>query len=277
MVLKMFKKSKDKFKDQIMYVKNGVIDRKQYLFVIRELTSREIKRKYARSYLGIIWSVLNPLLHMIVMSLVFSYMFERAIDKYPLYFLTGLLFWDLFSESTNHSMSALVDNKSLLIKAKLPKQTFVLSRIYTSFVNLGYSFIAYIPLLIVFKVKPSWTMLLLPFDILLALIFATGISYILSILYVFFADIKHLYSVLLKMLFYLSALFYPVSRLPEFGQKIIMFNPVYMSIYIARECMVYGRVPEYTAWIKLGVAAILSFTIGYIVFKIKQNDDMQKV
>ncbi len=271
------KSVKGKFKEQIMYVKNGVIDRKQYFFVIRELTSREIKRKYARSYLGIIWSVLSPLLYMIVMTLVFSYMFKRSIDNYPMYFLTGHLLYDLFSGATNHSMSALVDNKSLLIKAKLPKQTFVLSRIYTSFVNFGYSFLAYIPLLVILKVKPSWTMLLFPLDVLLALAFATGIAYILSILYVFFADIKYLYSVFLTMLFYLSALFYPVDKLPEIVQKVIGYNPVYMSIYIARECMVYGRLPHYSAWIKLGLAAVISLGLGYFIFKKKQNDVMQKV
>ncbi len=271
------KNVKSKFKEQIMYVKNGVIDRKQYFFVIRELTAREIKRKYARSYLGIIWSVLSPLLHMIVMTLIFSYMFKRSIENYPMYFLTGHLLYDLFSNATNQSMSALVDNKSLLIKAKLPKQTFVLSRIYTAFVNLGYSFLAYIPMLIVLKVKPSWTMLLLPIDVILALAFATGIAYILSILYVFFADIKYLYGIFLTMLFYLSALFYPVERLPEIVQKVVGFNPVYMSIYIARECVVYGRLPHYSAWIKLGLAAVISLGVGYTVFRIKQNDVMQKV
>ncbi len=260
-----------------MSIKDSFADKKQYFFVIRELTSREIKRKYARSYLGIIWSVLNPLLTMIVMSMIFSYMFKHSIDNFPLYYLTGNIFWTLFSTATNQSMTALVDNKNLLIKAKLPKQTFVLSRIYTAFVNFGYTCIAYVLMLLVFKVHPTWTMLLFPFDVLLALMFATGIGYILSILYVFFADIKYLYGVLLTMLMYLSAIFYPVDRLPAVLQEVIGYNPIHLSIYIAREAVIYNRVPHYSAWIKLALSAIVSLGIGVLVFKKSQNKVMQKV
>ncbi len=251
--------------------------KKQYFFVIQELTAREIKRKYARSRLGIVWSVLNPLLLMVVMTMVFSYMFKRSIENFPLYYLTGSLFWNLFSEGTNHAMSALVDNKALLIKAKLPRQTFVLSRMYTSLVNLGFSCVPYVLMLFVFRIKPSWTMLLFPLDVFLTLVFTMGVGYLLSIMYVFFADIKYLYGVFLRILLYLTAVFYPVSSLPEALQTVVGFNPVYMSIYIARECMVYGRAPHYTAWLKLSLAALISCAAGWIVFKRKQNDVMQRM
>lgn len=268
---------KKKQKHSIDLFNGNVSEKHQYLFVIRELTSREIKRRYARSYLGIIWSVLNPLLTMTVMSLIFSYMFKRSIEKFPLYYLTGNIFWALFSGATNSAMTALVDNKTLLLKAKLPKQTFVLSRVYTALVNFGYTCVAYISMLIIFRVKPTWAMLLFPLDVILALLFATGIGYILSILYVFFADIKYLYSVLLTLVMYLSAIFYPTTSLPPVLQKVIGYNPIYLSIYIAREAVVYNHVPHYTAWLKLMIAAIISLTIGLIVFKKKQNDVMQRV
>lgn len=262
---------------RIKGISSYIAEKKQYLFVIQELTSREVKRKYARSHLGIIWSVLNPLLMMIVMSMVFSYMFKRSIDNFPLYYLTGSLFWELFSNGTNQAMSALVDNKSLLLKAKLPRQTFVLSRMYTALVNFGFSIVPYALMLVLFKIKPSWTMLLLPLDVALTFAFAMGVGYLLSILYVFFADIRYLYSVFLRILLYLTAIFYPVSSLPEALQSLIGWNPVYMSIYIARECMVYGRVPYYTAWVKLALAALISCTVGWIVFKKNQNLVMQKI
>ena len=251
--------------------------KKQYIFVIQELTGREIKRKYARSRLGIVWSVLNPLMMMTIMTLVFSYMFKRSIENFPLYYMTGSLFWHLFSEGTEHAMTALVDNKGLLLKAKLPRQIFVLSRMCTSLVNFGFSCVPYIPLLIIFQVKPSWTMLLFPLDVLLAFVFTMGVGYLLSILYAFFADIRYLYSVFLRILLYLTAVFYPVSSLPEALQKVVGLNPVYMSIYIARECMVYGRVPHYSAWLKLSLAALVSCTVGWVVFSRKQNDVMQKM
>ena len=252
-------------------------DKKQYIFVIKELTGREVKRKYARSHLGIVWSVLNPLLMMIVMSMIFSYMFKRSIDNFPLYYLTGSLLWGLFSTGTSSAMSALVDNKTLLIKAKLPRQTFVISRMLTALVNMGYSFVPYVLMLAVFRIRPSWTMLFLPLDVILICAFTMGIGYILSILYVFFADIKYLYSLFLTILTYLTALFYPVTALPDTIQKVVGYNPVYLSIYIARECMVYGRVPHYSAWVKLTLAAVFSFLTGWIVFKKEQNNVMQRI
>lgn len=276
-LVKKRRKIGKKVKRQLDLFNENFSDRKQYFFVIQELTSREIKRKYARSYLGIIWSVLNPLLTMSVMSFVFSYMFKRSIENYPLYYLTGNIFWALFSGATNSAMTALVDNKTLLLKAKLPKQTFVLSRIYTSLTNFGYTCIAYVFMLIIFRVKPSWTMLLFPLDVALALIFGAGIGYILSILYVFFADIKYLYSVLLTMILYMSAIFYPVTSLPPVLQEAIGYNPIYLSIYIAREAVVYNRAPHYSAWIKLAMAATISFAAGLTVFKKKENDVMQRV
>lgn len=243
----------------------------QYWFAIKELTSREIKRKYARSYLGIIWSVLNPLLNMIVMSLIFSYMFKRSIQYFPLYYLTGQIIWTLFSTATNTSLSALVDNKTFLLKTKLPRQTFILSRVYTALTNTGYSLIPYVLLLIFFRVKPSWKMLFFIPDIFFILVFSLGVGYILSIVYVFFADVKHLYGIFLTILMYMSALFYPVTSLPEFMKNILKFNPVYQSIYIARESLVYNRMPDFEAWIVLFVWSLVTFLIGYYIFKKNGN------
>lgn len=252
-------------------------DIKQYIFVIRELTAREIKRKYAGSSLGIIWSVLNPLLTMVVMSLIFSTMFQRSIENFPIYYLTGQIIWQLFSGATNSCMSSLVDNKSLLIKAKLPKQTFILSRIYTSLVNFGYTFIAYVLMLVVFRIPLRWTMLLFPVDIFLTLIFSIGIGYMLATAYVFFADIKYLYSVFLTLWMYLSALFYPVSQLSETMQTIIGHNPAYIMIAIARECVMYGQVPDTVMWIRLILWSIGSFAVGLLIYKGKENQVMQRI
>ena len=141
---------------------------KQYGFVVRELVSREIKRKYARSYLGILWSVLNPLLMMIVMSAIFSTMFRRSIENYPIYYLTGNIIFQLFSTATNTTMTCLVDNKQMLIKVKFPMQIFPLSRSVTALVNFGYSCIAYAAILIFFRIPLSVTMLFFPVIVAMA-------------------------------------------------------------------------------------------------------------
>lgn len=252
-------------------------EKKQQLFAIRQLVSREVKRKYARSYLGIVWSVLNPLMTMAVMSMIFSTMFRRSIENFPIYYLTGSIFWTLFSSATNSAMTALVDNKGLLMKVKMPKQTFVMARVYTALTNFGYTCIAYVLMLLVFRITPSWSMLLFPIPVIFILLFSMGIGYFLSILYVFFGDIKYLYSVLLTLWMYLSAIFYPVDQLPEQVASLIHMNPVYVYINFARNIVMYQSIPDVTEWFKMILWGIGVFVVGYLFFKKNENKVMQKI
>ncbi len=251
--------------------------RKQYFFVIRELTSREIKRKYSRSYLGIVWSVLNPLLMMAVLSMIFSQLFQRSIENYPIYYLTGYILWQMFTGSTNAAMTTLIDNKMLLIKVKLPMEIFILARVYTALVNLGYSIVAYIVMLVVFGVKPDWTMLFSPVIILFLLIFSLGISFVLAMAYVFFGDVKHLYSVLLTLWMYCSAIFYPIDRMEGVIRKVIEFNPIFNYIDAMRNVVMYGILPPVWEIIRMVVWAIIVYAIGYCIFRKNKNKVMQKI
>lgn len=251
--------------------------RKQHIFVIRQLISREIKRKYARSHLGILWSVLNPLLSMAVLSMIFSAMFKKSIENFPIYYLTGMIIWQMFSASTTTAMTALEDNKQLLLKVKITKETFVLARVYTALTNFGYTCIAYALMLVVFRVKLNWFMLLLPVDILFLTLFSLGFSYMLSILYVFFADIKYLYGVLLTLWMYMSAIFYPIDSVPEVMANIIKGNPIYNYIAFARVCVLEGRCPSMGIWIECMAWGIAVFGIGYFVFRRKETFVMQKL
>lgn len=249
----------------------------QYRFVLKQLVSREIKRKYARSYLGILWSVLNPLLSMAVLSMIFSTMFKRSIENFPIYYLTGMIIWTLFSTATNSAITTLVDNRGLLLRVKLSKETFVLARVYTAVVNFGYTCIAYVLMLVVFRIQPSWYMLLLPIDVFFLVLFSIGFSYILAILYVFFADIKHLYNVLLTLWMYMCAIFYPVDSVSEFIGRIIIWNPMYSYISFARECVLYRRMPDLQNWLMIVIWGIVMWAIGYTVFHKKENVIMQKI
>lgn len=252
-------------------------ERKQYIFALKQMVSREIKRKYARSYLGIVWSVLNPLMMMAVMSMIFTTIFKRQIENFPIYYLTGQIIFGFFSDGTNHSMGALVDNKNLLIKVKLPKQIFVISRVLTELANLGYTLIAYVVMLVVFKVQPSIYMVLFVYDIILLSLFVLGIGYVLSIIYVHFGDIKHLYSVALRLLMYMSAIFFPVESVAPVLRRVIEINPVYAYIAFARTCVMNGQIPEPKLWIQTFTWGFCMFVVGYFVFRKKENTVMQKV
>ena len=251
--------------------------RKQYWFVIRELTSREIKRKYSRSKLGIVWSVLNPLLTMAVLSLIFSKMFSRSIENYPIYYLCGYILWQLFTGATNAAMTTLVDNKNMLIKVKFPMQIFVLARVYTAFTNFLYSMIAFGAMICVFRVVPDWTWLFMPVIVLFLVLFSLGISYILSTAYVFFGDVKHLYGVLLTLWMYLSAIFYPVDQLGGFIENIIRCNPIFNYIDCMRSLVLYGTLPPLEEIIRIALWGIIMYLIGWQIFKRNKNRIMQKI
>lgn len=250
---------------------------KQYWFVIRELTGREVKRRYSRSYLGVFWSVLNPLLNMAVMSLVFSTMFKRNIENYPIYYLTGNILWSMFTTITSTTMTALVDNKAMLIKVKFPMAIFPLSRAYTALVNLGYSLVAYIIMLISFKIPWNVCMPLFFLYVVGMFLFATGLGYCLSILYVHFGDIKHLWSVLLSIWMFLSAIFYPVENVSSGLQPIIRHNPAYIFIWCARKAVLEGMTPNVMEWIQMLVWSVGTYLLGWQIFKHFKRGVMQKI
>lgn len=251
--------------------------RSQYAFVIQQLTSREIKRKYARSYLGIVWSVLNPLLSMAVLSLIFSQLFRRSIENYPIYYLTGYILWQTFTGATTAAMTTLADNKPLLLKVKLPMEVFILTRVYTALINLGYSLIAYVVMLAVFRITPKWTMLLSPGIFLCLFAFSLGMSYILATAYVFFGDVKHLYTVLLTLWMYCSAIFYPVEQLQGFILVVIRNNPLFLYIHSLRQVVMEGTPPGWPVWVQMALWGGGLYLFGHWVFRKNRNRIIQRL
>ena len=236
---------------------------RQSFFVIQELVAREIRRKYSRSKLGIIWSVLNPLLSMAVLSLIFSTMFRKSIENYPVYYLTGFLIWNFFTTATNSAMTSLADNQALLLQVRLPREVFPFSRVCTAFVNFLYSLAAYVVILAVFRISLGISAFFFPLVMILLFFFSLGAGYILAVLYVFFGDIRHLYSVFLTLLMYLSALFYPLELLPEGMQAFIRQNP----IYAARSCVMYREIPSAGLWVKMILWSLLFYLAGIYIFR----------
>ncbi len=249
----------------------------QYWFVIRELTSREIKRRYARSRLGIVWSVLSPLLTMAVLSLVFSRLWERSIENFPIYYLTAYILWQLFTNSTNHAMTALVDNKNMLIKVKFPMRIFVLSRAYTALVNFFYSLIGFAAMICVFRTWPDWKMFFSPVIVFFLCLFSLGVAYILATLNVFFGDIRYLYSVFLTLLMYLSALFYPVDRLGNAMQLVVRINPIFEFFDSMRDLVLYHTMPTLAQMLYIAAWSVGMFLLGTLIFNRNQNRIMQKI
>ena len=249
----------------------------QPYFALRQLVTREMKRKYSRSRLGILWSVLSPLLSMAVLSLVFSTMFRKSIENYPVYYLTGFVIWSFFTAATNTAMTALADNQALILQVRLPRSVFPLSRVVTAFVNFLYSLAAYGVMLLLFRIPVRGSALVFPVLAFFLFLFSLGMGYILSVLYVFFGDIRHLYGVALTLWMYLSALFYPLELLPAGMQLLIRQNPVYNFIAAARDCILYGTMPGGAVWVRMILWSGGIFLTGTWIFRESQNRIVQKL
>ena len=242
---------------------------KHYEPLLKQLIIKDIKLKYRRSFLEYIWSIMSPLLIMVVMVIVFSNMFRFDIVNYPVYFIIGQTIYNFFSESTNHAMWSIVGNAALLKKTYVPKYIFTLSKISSSFVNTLFALGAMLIVFIVCNIKFNWFMLFIPVILLQVYVLCVGVGLILAQATVFFRDIQYIYGVFLMVWMYLTPIFYPLSMLesnPELLFLIKNFNPLYLYIEQFRTIVLQGVFPP-VELIANGVAwSLLSLVLGTVIF-----------
>lgn len=253
-------------------LKNQIIKFGKYKELLKQLINRDLKVKYRRSVLGYLWSLLNPLLMMIVISAVFSYMFRFDIENYPVYLLAGQIFYQFFSESTNMAMGSIINNGALIKKVYVPKYIFPVSRILSSFVTMLFSMLAILIVVLVMRIELTWTILLTPIPLFFILCFSMGIGMIMAVLSVYFRDVVHLYGVVLTAWMYITPIFYPFSLLPVEMQAILQWNPLYQIITCFRTILLDGQVPTAENLIICSVWCVVSLVAGFWLFKKKQGN-----
>ena len=239
--------------------------------LLNELVSRDIKIKYRRSVLGVLWTLLNPLLMMIVLSVVFSNLFKFDVENFPLYLLSGQIVFNFYSESTSSAMSSITGNAALIKKVYVPKYLFVFSRIFSSFINLMASYTALILVMIATRSELHWTVILSIVPLLLLVMFSLGVGMILSAITVKFRDIMHLYTVFLTALMYLTPVIYPMSMLPGWVYKIVSINPITMIMTMFRNVVIYNSIPTLLQFMVPLVIVILTLFLGLWVFYKEQD------
>ena len=240
--------------------------------LLNELVARDIKIKYRRSVLGVLWTLLNPLLMMIVLSIVFSNLFKFDVENFPLYLLSGQVVFNYFSNSTTSSMTAIIENASLVKKIYVPKYLFVLSRTASSFINLLASFTALLFVMVAMRAELHYTIFLVIIPIMLLVIFSLGVGLVLAALVVRFRDIMHLYSVFITALMYLTPVIYPMNILPEMIKKIVLLNPITNYLIMFRDVMLNNAFPDLTYLIIGIIEAMVALVIGLYVFYKSQDE-----
>lgn len=244
----------------------------KYRFLLHELVVRDIKVRYKRSVLGLVWTILNPLLMMCIITAVFSNVFRMNIENYAVYLLIGQVVFNLNAEATIQAQMSIFGNSSLIKKVYIPKYLFPLSKVLSALVNFFFAFFA---LLLVMLITNSEFYVSIFFSIvplIYLLMFSLGIGLILSAITVYFMDICHLYTVFITAWTYLTPIFYPIDILPYNIRWVVKLNPMYHFIDYFRNLIMYGKIPGINEnLICLGIG-LLFLSIGVIVFRKLQNN-----
>lgn len=244
-------------------------------FILKQLVTKDFKIKYRRSVLGVAWSVLNPLLMMVVMSIVFSTIFAQGRngsvtpELYPLYLIVGNVTFSVMSESTNQALMSIIWASSLLKKVKVHRWVFPVQKVLFSLVNFSFSLVAVALVMLFFRVAPTWHLILLPVCLLLLMCFCMGLGMMLSALAVFFRDVMHLWSVVITAWMYLTPIFWTtdfISQMAHWIQVLVVVNPMYNYLQFMRDIFLFNTVPSALTFGLCVAWAVLALAIGYAVF-----------
>ena len=239
----------------------------KHKFLFEELVKRDFKKKYKRTVLGMGWSMLMPLLTLLVMKVVFEQFFGRNTPHYTTYLFCGLLVFNWFAESTNAGMRSLYGNAGIFTKVNVPKYLFLFSANIQVLINFGLTLCVFSLFCALDHVTFSWRFVCLVYPMLTLLLFNVGVGMILSALFVFFRDIDYLWSVATQLLMYGSAIFYMVDKFPPKLQLVFACNPVYRHIAYFREVVLNGTIPDWQTHVTLLGFAVAAFLLGAFMYK----------
>ncbi len=252
-----------------MIIKDVIHKLKQHRFLFEELVKRDFTKKYKRTALGMLWSVIGPLMTLGIMALVFTNFFGKTIEHYIIYLFCGNLLFNYFKESTGTGMTALYDNANIFSKVNVPKYMFLLSKNVSALINFGIN-LAILFLFVAIEGLPfRWTFLLLIYPIGCLIVFNLGMGLILSALYLMFRDIKYLYDIFTMLLMYVSAIFYSIDAYSQQVQYLFYLNPIYVYIRYFRKIIIENDIPEPTFHLLAAGYALVALIIGAVIYKKK--------
>lgn len=249
------------------WYQRAVLTYERHRFLFEELVKRDFKSKYKGTVLGMFWSVLFPLMHLLVMRVVFTQFFGRSTPHYTSYLFCGLLVFDYYRESTSSGMTAIMANAGIIGKVKVPNYLFLLSKNVSCLINFCLTFLVFFLFLALDHVAFTWRFLALIYPILCMIVFNIGVGMILSALYVFFRDMTYLYSIFILLLRYLSAIFYNVNTINPTYQKLFLLNPVYCYIKYFRVVCLDGNIPSVNYHLLCACYALVALVIGMFTYK----------
>ena len=247
---------------------NGIIVKmKKHSFMFQELVKRDFKQKYKRTVLGMMWSILNPLLTLLVMKLVFTQFYGVQTEHYTTYLFAGNLMYSYYRESTSGGMYSLMSNSGIFSKINVPKYLFLLSKNVSAVINFMLVLVVFFIFAAIDHVTFHLGFFLIIYPVVTITMFNIGVGMILSALFIFFRDIQYIYDLFSLLLMYLSAIFYFVDKYPANVQRLFLLNPIYCNIKYIRIIVLDGNVPSPAFHGLLLLYGVAALGIGAIIYK----------
>ncbi len=240
---------------------------RQNQFLFEELVKRDFKKKYKRTILGMAWSILSPLLTLLVMRMVFTQFFGQNMAHYTTYLFCGNLVFSYFNEATTQGMSSLMGNAGIFSKVNVSKYLFLLSKNVQTLINFGLTLIVFVAFCILDNITFTWKVVLLLYPIACLVLFNIGVGLVLSALYVFFRDIQYLWGVFTQLLMYMSAIFYTIDSYSQTVQNIFLLNPVYLFIRYFRKIVIEASVPTLAFHSLMLADVVIVLGVGFWMYK----------
>ncbi|MDE2589075.1 MAG: ABC transporter permease [Patescibacteria group bacterium] len=231
----------------------------------------DVKLRYRKSILGFLWSFLEPLLMLSVLYFVFTNIIKSNIENYPLYLLLGLIIWYMFQRSTTMGQSSLLDRAGIIQKIYFRKEIVVISSCLTAFIMMTFEFAALSVFMIAFHFVPTLTISLLPFLLIDLFILCLGISFFLSVLTVYFRDIRFIWQILLQAGFFITPIIYRLNMFPDSVRNILQLNPLVPILDTAHGLVLNNELPTLTETLYILSSTIIILIIGYLIFKTKSK------
>jgi len=239
----------------------------RYFDLLHNLVSRAIKQRYKRSVLGFAWTMLNPLMTMLILTVVFSAVFGAVVPNYPLFVIVGLLAWNLFSLGSTQGLASVVDSGALIRKVAVPKEMFPLAAVGANLVNFLFSLIPLLFVMLVMRVSITWAVLWVPVGVFLIGLFTLGVALALTTLNVFFRDVRYFYDAALLAWFYGTPIFYPIEVLSPRARAVLQWNPLYVLVDVFRTPIYAGTAPAPAIVITAAIEAIGMAVVGWLIFR----------
>lgn len=251
---------------------NELLELWRYRDLLQLLVTNRIKTRYKRSVLGVVWTLLNPLLNTLVLTIAFSQIFRFNVPNYAIYILSGLLFWNFFSQSTNDAMDTLVWGSSLIKRIYVPRTIFAVAVVGNGLINYLLSLIPLGLIMLVMHHPFTISLLALPIAILELAMFTLGLGLLISTVAVFFVDFVYIFNVLLSVWFYLTPIIYPINIIPQRFLPLIRLNPLLHLLELFHTIIYNAKSPDLSLWVLTLAISLFTLLAGWFIFTRKVDE-----